>query len=77
MAAVGRDVIVSSNTALYRYDTATHEIFKETDRVTGTEINAMLVCVDGSVLLGTDDGVWSYDSTLKRASRFTPPITYY
>lgn len=73
MAAVGRDVIVSSNTALYRYDTATHEIFKETDRITGTEINAMLVCVDGSVLLGTDDGVWSYDSTLKRASRFTPP----
>lgn len=73
MAAAGRDVLVSSNMALYRYDTASHEMFKDADNVTGSGINAMLVRADGAVLLGTDDGVWAYDTALKSATRFTPP----
>lgn len=74
MAVSGHDIRISFHGSIYRYDTEANTVILEKFGVVRGEINSMLAGSDGVILLGTDDGVWLYDTELKEAIRLTPPL---
>ena len=73
MVADGKNILAASRTNIYCYDTETHTLVHNNLDAGGAEVRAMIEGGDNRVLLGTDDGVWSYDTETTMASRLTPP----
>lgn len=73
MASTGTDIWMSSNTRLYRLDTRSREVVREAGVSVPYTINTLLARERGMVLMGTDDGIWQYDSNTGRITRLDPP----
>lgn len=78
MAALGQEIWFSLNTGLYCLDTRTHSVACKTRYAVPNIINCLQNGKNGTLLLGTADGVWEYDIATDMTIRLdsTGPYAY-
>lgn len=76
IVALGRDIWISSNTHLYRLNPATRSIERKVGASVPTVINSLLAGTDGTVFIGTADGVWQYSTTTGVTMRLDLPESH-
>ncbi len=69
MAYVAGNVWVSSNAYLYRYDTKSHAIERTVRLNIRGEVSVMMPWAAKTIVLGTDEGVWRFNTTTDSAVR--------
>lgn len=75
LCALGRDVFFATREGLFRYNTSSRTISRAAAAVPGGEINVIAPGDDSTLLLGTDDGLWSFDPSTGQYNRVTRPST--
>ncbi len=62
MVTIGNDIWFSSGSSLYRFDLNTRLVERRGDKLFSNVINTLLAQDNGVILLGTDNGLWQYDT---------------
>lgn len=75
IVASGRDIWVTSNENIYKLNISTGEIEHLNPNVDTGSINALLSRRDGTLLMGTNTGIWSYNTIQNSLSRINQSNT--
>ena len=75
LCALGRDVFFATREGLFRYNTSSRTISRAAAAGPRGEINVIAPGDDSTLLLGTDDGLWSFDPSTGQYNRVTRPST--
>ncbi len=76
MAVSGKDIWLSLSTRLYSLDTRTRSVVCKTRNAVPGIINCLLAGNNGTLLLGTTDGVWKYDTATGMTIRLDSTGSY-